>query len=75
MTRSHDEVKKWRMFCDNDRCSTRSESFDREPPLSLFAERGWFIAKLFGDLCPTCLADGVKPTAEPHSLKFRGAKP
>lgn len=68
MTRSHDQNRQWRMYCDQDGCETRSEPFPAEPPLQMFQERGWFIAELFGDACPACLARGVHPTVEPHRM-------
>lgn len=66
MTRERDANLKWRMFCD--RCRACSEPFDREPDLKIFVGRGWFIAKLFGDLCPICVEKAERPTAEPHSF-------
>lgn len=68
MTRSWDEDEQWRMYCDERGCGTRSEQFPTQPPLELFAERGWFIAKKFGDVCPACLAKGVRSTVDAHSL-------
>lgn len=72
MTRTwiSDSDQRWVMLCDQLECTTRSEPFPEghQPDLSLFAERGWFIAKKFGDTCPQCLAAGVQPTAEAHSL-------
>jgi hypothetical protein len=61
---------RWIMICDQLGCTTRSEPFPpgRQPQLSIFADRGWFIARKFGDICPACLAQGVEPTAEAHSL-------
>ncbi|WP_016693296.1 hypothetical protein [Rhodococcus rhodochrous] len=68
MTRAHDAAHKWRMYCDETTCETCSEPFDTEPPLNLFVDRGWFIAELWGDVCPDCLGHGLMPTAKPHSL-------
>jgi hypothetical protein len=57
---------RWIMICDQIGCVTRSEPFPPgvQPPLEIFAERGWFIARKFGDVCPACLAAGVVPTVE-----------
>lgn len=65
-----DTDRDWVMVCDQGGCTTRSEPFPKQPPLDMFRERGWFIAKLFGDICPTCLARGVQPAAkvEPHRV-------
>ena len=72
MTRTwiSEKDRRWVMICDQLGCATRSEPFPagRQPDLAIFAGKGWFIAKKFGDTCPACLASGVKPTAEPHSL-------
>lgn len=62
--------KRWVMRCDvglfdGNRCSTESEPFASQPPLTLFRERGWFIAAKHGDVCPSCLAAGVTPNSEP----------
>ncbi|MBF5002367.1 hypothetical protein IRT45_35205 [Nocardia sp. BSTN01] len=71
-----DNDRNWVMVCDRSGCSTHSEPFPQQPPLDMFQERGWFIAKLFGDLCPTCLEQGARPKpgwagAEP----YRGVLP
>jgi hypothetical protein len=58
--------RRWVMVCDRDGGATQSEPFPKQPDLALFAARGWFIAKSWGDICPTCLAAGVTPTAEPY---------
>lgn len=63
---------RWVMRCDQIGCATRSEPFPKEPPLELFARRGWFIAAKFGDICPTCFAKGIKPTAAPHKAYAAG---
>lgn len=57
MTRSwiSDKDQRWVMRCDVVGCTTISEPFDRQPDLALFAQRGWFIAEKFGDMCPKCL--------------------
>lgn len=51
-----DTDPRWVMRCDVPGCPATSEAFDREPPLTLFADRGWFIAPKSGDMCPACLA-------------------
>lgn len=45
---------RWVMACDVRDCPVTSEPFPagRQPDLSIFAERGWFIAKKSGDMCP-----------------------
>lgn len=73
MTRTHNDQQQWVMLCDQIGCPTRSEAFPKEPPLELFRDRGWFIARTFGDICPACLAKGVRPSA---SVKpWRGVVP
>jgi hypothetical protein len=56
---------RWVMVCDQEGCATKSEPFPNQPDLQLFQERGWFAAKLWGDICPACLARGVQPKGEP----------
>ncbi|AHH16563.1 hypothetical protein NONO_c17630 [Nocardia nova SH22a] len=75
MTRTwvSDTDRRWVMKCDQSGCATRSEEFPREPPLAEFQNRGWFIAKLWGDICPDCLARGVRPTAKVEP--YRGITP
>lgn len=65
MTRSWISAKdqRWVMLCDQAGCTTRSEPFPAggtQPDLDIFRERGWFVAEKFGDLCPACLAAGLK---------------
>lgn len=67
--------KRWVMRCDYgdgvrgaQRCSAASEPFEWQPPLELFVERGWFIAKLSGDRCPACVALGRHEGIEPSRL-------
>jgi hypothetical protein len=44
---------RWAMFCD--RCNHQDpEITDRQQPLEVYSDRGWWIAKLHGDLCPAC---------------------
>ncbi|MCC3333559.1 hypothetical protein [Nocardia abscessus] len=59
----------WVMVCDQPGCPTTSEPFPTSPPLELFQKRGWFTAKLFGDICPACLAKGVQPKGEPFRAR------
>jgi len=67
VTRSNDVPGgPWTMRCDREGCETRSEEFPSSPALSIFAERGWFVAKLWGDRCPTCVAAGLVDKVEPH---------
>ena len=61
-----DTDHRWVMVCDRDGCDTRSEAFPTQPDLKEFQGRGWFIAQPWGDVCPTCLASGVGPTAIPY---------
>lgn len=65
--------KRWVMRCDarspyGARCRTEGEPSHDQPSLTEYAAAGWFIAEVHGDICPDCLAKGVKPTAKPHSL-------
>lgn len=73
MTRDRADSGLWSMVCDQDGCDTRSEGFPGQPDLELFQQRGWFIAKLFGDICPTCLAKGIRPG--PSVEPYRGIVP
>jgi hypothetical protein len=61
-----DKDHNWVMACDQTGCTTRSEPFPKSPDLEIFQQRGWFIGALSGDTCPTCLANGVTPTAQPY---------
>ena len=67
--------KRWVMRCDVGsmdvtvaRCATRTEPTWDQRPLDEFAAAGWFIAVLWGDVCPVCLASGHVPTAEPSPV-------
>lgn len=53
----------WVMTCDQTGCGTRSEPYPKQPDLVLFQECGWFVAATFGDICPTCLERGIRPSA------------
>lgn len=68
--------KRWVMRCDHgsgaQRCTAASEPFVWQPPLELFVERGWFIAKLSGDRCPACVALGRHEGIEPSPLMTIG---
>lgn len=71
--------KRWVMRCDYGdgvrgatRCTTTSEPFEWQPPLELFVERGWFIAKLAGDRCPACVTLGRHEGIEPSRLMTLG---
>jgi hypothetical protein len=61
----------WRLFCDREGCDASSETRPTQHhlPLREFADAGWFIARLWGDTCPRCLAAGVKPTGAPMFTK------
>lgn len=75
MTRTwiSDSDHRWVMQCDQTGCDTRFGPFDQQPDLALFPDLGWFVAALFGDICPACLAAGTRPkaTVEP----WRGIVP
>lgn len=45
------------MLCDRPGCPTRSriEPDEKHLPLTEFADDGWYIARVHGDLCPTCV--------------------
>lgn len=73
MTRDRAKSGLWAMVCDQDGCTTRSEDHPRQPELEVFQERGWFIARLWGDICPACLAKGVRP--KPNVEPYRGVVP
>lgn len=65
MTRTHTARPIWTWQCDE--CGEETDDLGRtqwELPLPAdMRERGWFIAKLFGDKCPACVAKGQ--AAEP----------
>lgn len=56
----------WRMWCDEPGCAESSETrpTQHDLPLAEFAAAGWHVAEKWGDICPTCLAKGVKPRPE-----------
>lgn len=56
-----ERTRQWVMRCDQKGCTTRSETFPTQPDLELFRDRGWYVAKVYGDVCPTCLAKGIVP--------------
>ena len=65
--------RRWVMRCDveranGSRCPTEGEPSRDQPPLEDYAEAGWFIANLHGDICPDCLAKGYQPSREPHPV-------
>lgn len=67
--------RRWIMRCDaglfsgtRKRCETVSEPSWSQPPLWHFVMDGWFIAAKHGDICPACIAEGYKPTDDPHPL-------
>lgn len=66
--------KRWVMRCDvispsGRRCKTTSEPelSQADLPLDRFQDEGWFVARNFGDLCPSCLAAGYLPWAVERS--------
>ena len=64
--------KRWVMQCDvglfgDTRCPTTSEPSVVPPPLSDFEAAGWSLAKVHGDVCPFCLAKGIKPSTERYT--------
>lgn len=73
MTRERDKSGLWAFVCDQHGCDTRSERFPGQPELEVFQERGWFVARLWGDICPACLAKGIRP--KPNVEPYRGALP
>ena len=38
------------------------------PSAAAMRERGWHIAKKFGDVCPGCLRKGIDPAEYDHDL-------
>jgi hypothetical protein len=47
---------RWAMFCD--RCRYQDPEITlRQQPLEVYRDRGWYIAKLYGDLCPKCVEE------------------
>lgn len=57
----------WFMVCDRKECDTRVGPFTRQPDLQRFIDGGWFVANLWGDRCPECVAAGhVEPGVAPY---------
>lgn len=70
MSREHVQVnygKRWMMFCDREGCTTVEGAAENvnDLPLARFRDMGWFIAQLYGDLCPACLDAGHQPASAP----------
>lgn len=59
MTRQFTQTPVWAWYCD----SCNSPDFELAwnqvglPMPSEMRRRGWFIAEMFGDLCPVCVMD------------------
>jgi len=71
-TRISRKDPRWVMECDREKCTTRSEPFDTQPDLSIFANRGWFVAASYGDRCPECVGLGLlSETAQPSQVMKR----
>lgn len=53
----------WRWSCDRDGCTTHTDPVPKHalPKPEQMQEDGWFIAKLWGDRCPACVAAGQVP--------------
>lgn len=72
--------QRWQMRCDH--CDHRSEPRARQDdlPLEEFAKAGWFVAKLFGEWCPNCVAaaGGIQALIargeRPHSAMKEAAR-
>lgn len=52
--------QRWRMKCDTRGCLTTLPPTNTPRALGVLelAVEGWFIAEVFGDACPDCVADG-----------------
>ena len=58
------EDRRWQMQCNVKGCTSVEDPTPGRQSLLSFARRGWFIAEVFGDACPDCVADGkVDPNA------------
>ena len=61
--------KRWVMRCDNhingERCGTATPPQLTQPSLEALHADGWHIARLSGDICPTCISNGAE-TKDPH---------
>lgn len=71
--------KRWVMRCDvihpsGMRCKTEGEPSPLQPDLDQYAEAGWYIAAVHGDICPNCLTSGYQPSAAPHPLMSRSTQ-
>jgi hypothetical protein len=57
--------RRWMMYCDGG-CGSRVPTLPGREGLRKHAAEGWFIAKVSGDLCPSCRAK--MPSGEPHAV-------
>lgn len=51
----NDEPNRWAMFCNRCRYQDPEITF-RQQSLEVYRDRGWHVAKVYGDLCPKCVA-------------------
>jgi hypothetical protein len=66
------EPNVWRMFCDScDYIDPERFAIRRQPPLSIFASKGWLIGALT-DRCPDCRQRADLPALSP-ARSFSGA--
>jgi hypothetical protein len=54
---------RWNVTCNVKECKNPTPLEPTRSQRSLYemANNGWFIAKLFGDACPSCVAKGLAP--------------
>lgn len=73
--RHHDQPAGWRWYCDEADCDNATPIVPRNelPAPAEMVAAGWHVAEHWGDVCPVCLAAGVKPTSE--SAPFVDAPP
>lgn len=76
MTRAHVRQPVWAWHCD--RCQTRRGLAYLQDELDSpdrMRELGWYIADVWGDLCPGCVAEGgVEEFAERTSRNTGGGE-
>lgn len=52
---------RWLMACDLKGCDFERGPFPAQPPLEMFRDQGWFIAKVQGDRCPAHVGTETAP--------------
>lgn len=72
-TKDHYSTWTWRWICDRIGCKTVdtiTASKHKLPSVEEMVARGWFVAKVWGDRCPACVAAGLVGDTEPHPMRI-----